>query len=297
MKSIMIVGGLGHIGSAVINNLRNRYDLTVVDDLSSERYCSLFKLSKYFKFINQKFADITKEQLKDIDVVLHLGAKTNAVSSFNDPSVLDVNVTQTKKLIDTVKKSNVKLFIFPSSTSVYGKSKKIMYEDDDNINPQSPYAECKVTIEEYIQTKDLNHVIFRFGTIFGTSVGMRFHTAINKFCFQATFNQPLIIWKENYSQYRPYLGINDAITAIKLAISNSKMWNTKYNVLTGNFKLDEIITSIKKFRDIKVNFVNTPLLNQLSYFVSFDKIKKYGFIPKDSLKKHINRTINLLEGK
>ena len=43
--------------------------------------------------------------------------------------------------------------------------------------------------------KDTKYLILRFGTIFGTSVGMRFHTAINKFCYEVVMKRPLTIWK------------------------------------------------------------------------------------------------------
>ena len=110
------------------------------------------------------------------------------------------------------------LFVFPSSTSVYGVSADVVFEDDDQyLNPQSPYAESKLAIEETIQQRlgeSCKYLILRLGTIFGPSPGMRFHTAVNKFCYQAALGQPLTVWKDNYDKVRPYLGINDACCAI-----------------------------------------------------------------------------------
>ena len=59
---------------------------------------------------------------------------------------------------------------------------------EEKLQPQSPYATTKLKEEELIaelcQRKDYKHHC-RFGTIFGASAGMRFHTAVNKFCWQA----------------------------------------------------------------------------------------------------------------
>ena len=64
-------------------------------------------------------------------------------------------------------------------------------------------------------------IILRFGTIFGISPGMRFHTAVNKFCFQASIGEPLTVWRTAYDQMRPYLYLNDAMKAFRLIINQS----------------------------------------------------------------------------
>ena len=74
-----------------------------------------------------------------------------------------------------------------SSTSVYGTQKKMVDEDcpEEDLKPQSPYAATKLKeerlISKLVKEKSLKAVTFRFGTIFGVSPGMRFHTAVNKF--------------------------------------------------------------------------------------------------------------------
>ena len=55
----------------------------------------------------------------------------------------------------------------------------------------------------------IKFITFRFGTISGFQ-GMRFHTAINKFCLNASLNEKIQIYKTAYNQYRPYLSLRDA---------------------------------------------------------------------------------------
>lgn len=299
MKNILITGGLGHIGSALINNLKE--NITVVDDLSSQRYCSLFNIKNKINFIDKKFINININELQKFDIVIHLAAITDASTSFEKArEIYKINVTETKEFFTKIyNKTNVKLVIFPSSTSVYGKANSIMYEDDlNNTNPQSPYAESKIEIENILkklQSNTTNFIIFRLGTIFGISPGMRFHTAINKFCYQASFKKPLTVWLENYKHYRPYLGINDVVRVMKWATKTTDV-NNIYNVLSGNYKLSDIIKFIKNKINIDINYVNTPLINQHSYFVSDEKIKKCRFKPKDNLEKEIIKTLKLLKG-
>jgi len=294
-KNILITGGLGHIGSKLIRTIPKNYDLTVVDNLHTQRYCSLFDMPRNVDFAECSFDEISSDVLKRSDVIIHLAAITNASKSFDNAAIEEVNINKTKKFIDRcVKESNCK-FIFPSSTSVYGTAAKLVTEDDDSfLNPQSPYAESKIEIEQYLRSKHINYTTLRLGTVFGCSPGMRFHTAVNKFCYQASLGIPLTIWRQNYEQYRPYLGINDCVEVIKRILQNGECGET-YNVLTGNYKLKDIVENISEFIDIKLKMVNTPLLNQFSYKVSDQKIKKLGWESKDNLTLSIKQTLNQLK--
>ena len=292
VKNVLITGGLGHIGSKLIKELPLKYNLTVVDNLLTQRFCSLFDIGRPIKFIDKCISDITVGDLTDIDVVIHLAAITDAANSFNNVKQTEnINLTLTSAFIDVCEKANCK-FIFPSSTSVYGTAADIVYEDnDDFLKPQSPYATTKIGIEKKLKLYKSGYLILRFGTIFGLSIGMRFHTAINRFCYDASLGKPLKVWKENYNQYRPYLGLNDAIDSILFFLKNSH-WNGAYNVLSGNYKLSNIIDSVRSLVDVEVSMVNTPLLNQFSYEVSDDKIKSLGWGPKDDLVFEITNTLN-----
>ena len=125
---------------------------------------------------------------------------------------------------------------------------------------------------------------------------MRFHTAINKFCYEVSLGKPLTIWKQNYEQVRPYLGLNDAVRSIMHFLDNLQYFNQTYNVISGNFKLSDVVKSIEKVSDkVELNMVDTPLLNQFTYDVSDDKVRKTGFEPKDKLEVSVKETLKLLD--
>ena len=139
-------------------------------------------------------------------------------------------------------------------------------------------------------------VILRFGTIFGVSEGMRFHTAVNKFCFQASIGEPLTVWKTALNQKRPYLDLIDGVRSILFCINKDLFDGEIYNVLTHNLTVKKIVNEIKKtYPRQKVIFVNSPIMNQLSYEVLADKLKKKNFYYVGNISKSIKKTLDLIK--
>jgi nucleoside-diphosphate-sugar epimerase len=296
-RKIVITGGLGHIGSKLIHSFGKDDWVVVVDNMLTQRYCSLFNRSEKFDFLEKSVDQLDHMDLRGTDIIIHLAAVTDAANSINNANLVEqINLEQTKTLVENVAHSCPRaLFIYPSTTSVYGKNEKVISEDTkDAINPQSPYASSKYAAEEYIRQNLKNYAIFRFGTIFGTSPGMRFHTAVNKFCYQAANGLPVTVWEQNYHMKRPYLGINDAVRLIKFAANRRALDNRTLNAATGNYELSFIIDIIKTFvPNLKIDFIQTPLLNQYSYIVDTSKISEVFWF-KDSIAQGIQETLELL---
>ena len=307
---LVITGGLGHIGSGVLKKISSFYRVNkvlVIDNLLSNRFNVLFNITDdkkiKFNYLNRDILSLDLNKiLKKNDIIIHLAAITNATESFKIRNkVFNNNFLSTKKIANACIKKNAKCIFF-SSTSVYGSSKKIMLESDKkNLKPQSPYAECKIKEENYINKVFKNKkkgkmVILRLGTIFGVSEGIRFHTAVNKFCFQAATKNPLTIWKTAYNQKRPYLDLNDVIRSIKFIIERNLFDNDTYNLASQNLTIRQLISKIKKYKKIKINYVSSKIMNQLSFTVNCDKIKKKGFRFKGNLDQQIKDTLNLFRG-
>ena len=64
---------------------------------------------------------------------------------------------------------------------------------------------------------------------------MRFHTAVNKFCFNTVTRKDIPIWNNAIDQHRPYLSLNDAIKTIVFVINKNLFNQQIYNVLTNNY--------------------------------------------------------------
>tara|TARA_B100000678_G_scaffold187475_1_gene156735 strand:- start:438 stop:1394 length:957 start_codon:yes stop_codon:yes gene_type:complete len=304
----VITGALGHIGSRLVRELPlllPDIDIVMIDDLSTQRYCSLFNLPTQttYTFIQ---GDLLKLDLKSIfagtDVVIHLAAITNATKSFNNQEQVEyVNYTTSLRVAETCVATNAKMFLI-SSTSVYGTQKSQVDENcsSDELNPQSPYATTKLKEEVMVKQKCLKEglqgIILRLGTIFGTSPGMRFHTAVNKFCWQAVMGTPLTVWETAYNQKRPYLDLVDTIRAIAFFVTSNQFNGKVYNVVTLNATVKEVVNSIQEFiPNLKIKFVTNKIMNQLSYEVLPAHLNEENFIFKGNLKQGLKDTISLLK--
>lgn len=310
MKKIIITGGLGHIGSYLIEMFLKKeknLHLIIIDNLQSQRFPSLFDLNVKNNKISFYDINIAKENIskavKKANLLIHLSAITDAENSVGKEKIYqENNLRCTEEAINHSRRFNVPL-IFPSSTSVYGKMKfnQILYEDNKKILfPQSPYAKIKLKEEENIQKKLRNnkYIIIRLGTIIGKSTGMRFHTAVNKFCYQASMNKEITVWKSAYNQVRPYATLNDFYRLISIFFKNKdKIDNQTYNLVTKNLTVKNIIEMIKKKKKIKLKFVNSKIMNQLSYRVSNEKLLKIGFKTHDNIQEEIFNTLKLFRFK
>ena len=204
-----------------------------------------------------------------------------------------------KNCLNFCKKKKAKL-IHISSTSIYGKQAEIVDEncEEKYLKPQSPYADIKLIEEKMLkkENKSLKYNTFRFGTISGVSKGIRFHTAVNKFCFNVSVNESINVYKTALNQYRPYLSLRDAFKVFKFSIENDFFKNDIYNALSGNFTVNQIIKKIKKYKkNIKIKFVSSKIMNQLSYHVSQKKLNNEGLLLNSDIEKDIKETIKLLK--
>lgn len=305
---IVITGALGHIGSRLIRALPAMFteaEIVMVDNLMTRRYCSLFHLppSGRYRFLE---ADVLTADLDSIfegaAAVVHLAAITDAANSFQiQEEVEQVNFAGTERVALACLNSGCDL-IFLSTTSVYGSQAENVDEDcpPEDLKPQSPYAEAKLRSERLLthlgQNKGLRFITCRLGTIFGTSIGMRFHTAVNKFCWQAVMGQPLTVWKTALHQHRPYLDLGDAVDAIRFILQKKLCDGRVYNVLTINTSVAGILEIIADFvPGLTIDYVDTPIMNQLSYHVSNRRFSELGFEFKGELKQGIGSTIDWLK--
>ena len=241
-----------------------------------------------------------EKEFDKIDYVIHLASMTNAAGSFNKKSEMyRNNIDCMKNIINFCKKRKAKL-IHISSTSVYGKQASIVDETCEKkfLKPQSPYADIKLIEEEMLkkESKKIKYVTYRFGTISGVSTGMRFHTAVNKFCFNASIGEPITVYKTALNQFRPYLSLKDAFKVFKFTINEDLFKNDIYNALSENCTVNQIIQKIKKFKKkIRIKFVYSEIMNQLSYHVDKNKLNKEGLNLKNKISDDIKDTINLLK--
>ena len=233
---------------------------------------------------------------------MHLAAITNAAASFEiQEEVERVNYLGTERVARACAEVGCRL-LFLSTTSVYGVAEGVVDEScpPEQLKPQSPYADSKLRAEQLLaeqaRVSGLRFFIGRFGTIYGKSIGMRFHTAVNKFIWQACLGQPLSVWRTALDQKRPYLELGDAVEAIRFVIRSDLFDNDVYNVLTDNLTVRQMTDVIRKYvPNLCIELVESQIMNQLSYTVAKSKFESRGFRFKGDLDSAIRDSIQLLQ--
>lgn len=302
---VVITGALGHIGSELIRQLPAACpgtEIVMVDNLATERYASLFNLppAGRYEFVEADILDADLERLfAGADAVIHLAAVTHGNGAAAQRRMQRVNVAGTARVARACLANDAALF-FPSTTSVYGVDGAVTELCPvTELRPQSPYAEWKLQSEADLQAlarrDGLRLVIFRMGTIFGPSVGMRFHTAVNQFCWRAMAGRPIEVWQTASHQFRPYLDLRDAVRALLFVVSRQQFDGRIYNVLTLNATVNQVIDVLSMFvPGLQITHVDSPLMNTLSYCVNNGRFTRLGFEFSGSLERGIRETISML---
>ena len=304
---LVVTGAVGHIGSYVIRDLALQFpgaEIVMIDNMMTQRFPSLFNLPPMarYRFIE---ADVTSIDLRPLldgaHAVLHLAAITDAAGSFDTAAIVEANNYQaTLKVAEACVEVGARLIAL-SSTSVYGTQNRIVSEDcsEAELVPQSPYAVTKLKEEHLVKRlhteKGLKVISCRFGTIYGASVGMRFHTAVNKFCWQAAMGRPITVWNTAFHQKRPYLDLFDASRAVAFIIRKDLFDGQTYNILTQNATVSDVVSVIREFvPELQIAFVENRIMNQLSYEVSTERFASTGFVYAGQLHRGVGETIALL---
>lgn len=307
MRTVLVTGGLGHIGSSLLRHAPALWPNTrvrILDNLSTQRFCSLFDLPAdgHFEFLEGDILGPELDAAMDgVSAVVHLAGVTDATGTAGTPElVFRGNLDGTRAVALACAARGVPILL-ASTTSVYGSQSSVVDEScpDAELKPQSPYAASKLAAERLLadlgQSHGLRWIACRFGTIFGSAIGMRFHTAVNKFIWQATMGRPITVWRTALDQKRPYLELVDCVRSIGFIVQEDYFPNDIVNVVTCNATVREITDVIRQFvPDLHIELVDTAIMNQLSYHVLADRIQARGFRFEGDLVKSVAETLAML---
>lgn len=296
---VLITGASGHIGSALLR--ATEWDVTALDNLSTGRVASYFNLRRPVRLLEADLCTISDLDLADAvrgqDACIHLAALTNAAESVRDPEAYwQTNTEAAGRLFEACQLAGVPV-VFSSTTSVYGEQDTAVDESCTHYTLQSPYAISKLAAERrlaFFGALGLKYTVLRFGTIYGTSPGMRFHTFVNRACWQAAYGLPIPIYRGAWDTQRPYLWLGHALEAIKGVVAGGVYSNRAENVLTGNHTPREVVAAIKEWLpDAAVEETDAPYLNQRGYTVS-SRYAPARSAPAETLARSIKQTLCLL---
>lgn len=275
MKSVLITGASGFIGSSLTEKLLKRGNHQIIGVDNFDDY-----YDKSIKVVNLKSAlsnsDFTFYELDirdahsliDIfqiakpDVVIHLAAKAGVRPSIQDPmGYFDVNVRGTLNVLEAMRISGTKKMIFASSSSVYGNGKVVPFNEDMNVdNPISPYAASKKAGEllchTYHHLYDMDIFCLRFFTVYGPR--QRPDLAIHKFT-KAIIEGTEIPFYGDGTTRRDYTHINDIVHGISNAIDRLKGYEVINLGESQTTSLEELVCILEDVIGIKANKKRLPM--------------------------------------
>ncbi len=281
---VLIVGGLGYIGSELIENYKKSDEKGLKVDIVDKNFVPhiLAGLDERFTFYNvdMKDSDAMAPVLeKKPDVVFMLAAEVQAESSVHrEQTIWENNFVAIVRVIE--KCPEQARIVFPSTGNVFGgvneDEKYMNLTEEDAPKPKYPYAESKHAVEKYLRSSGKNYTVCRFGTNYGFSPGIRLNLVTNNFIKKALTGETIVVHGSG-ENYRPTLCVKDSARALLFLAECEKAKGEIFHVVSGNFKIKELAQKACTINpSVKVEHIAKEVPFS-SYHLSSDKIQKVGF--------------------
>ena len=300
---ILITGGAGFIGSHLAQELSERHEVTVLDNLSSGSLENLAAGRERIRFVR---ADITKPDelaphFMGMEAVLHLAALTSVAESVKNPaSTLKTNVQGTRNVLEAARKADVERAVLSSSASVYGNAQKQPVSERDALAPVSPYAESKMQNEldakEYFERYGLKTISLRYFNAYGPRQrpDSDYAAVVPKFISAMLAGEAPVIYGDG-GQSRDFIFVRDVARANGLALSAKRGFGEAYNVASAkSVSILELYGEIAR----ETKFAGSPVFEpgragdiRKSEADTAKARKILGFAPATGLKTGLKETV------
>ena len=279
---ILVTGDRGYIGSVLVSILKEKNYEVVGLDIGFFAENTLSEPCYGYEKITKDIRDISKNDLKDIDAIIHLAGLSNDPLGELSPNLTNIiNCEGTIKLAKLAKQLGIERFVFASSQSMYGVSSldEELDEDKSNKNPVTAYAKAKWAAEKVItELADENFIVssFRPSTVFGASPRLRCDIVFNNLVACAYTTGKIEILSDG-TPWRPVVHVRDVCSAFisgleaPANIVNRKSFNV--GIPDGNFTVRDLaIAAQKAVPGSDLIFTGEHGSDSRTYRVSFNRI-------------------------
>ncbi len=309
MKSILITGAAGFIGSHVVHQmLLMGYRVYGVDNFDDyypasikRRNIALISNNQQFRFIESDIrnTECLKQQLPDfIDVVIHLAAKAGVRYSIMFPNGYEeTNVAGTEAIFQLSRQLHAGKFIFASSSSIYGNNPNTPWNEDCTAMPNNPYAKTKWLSEQQLKNDSLDSglciCVARLFSVYGPR--MRPDLMMNRI-YESLMNGSVITVFGDGTSTRDYTYIDDIVQGIVACCVEQDNKFSIYNL--GNKHPVKLLQIIKVFENItgrKARLDFLPEVQGESYATCADITKaqqELNYVPTVSIEEGIARFVS-----
>ncbi|EMA36182.1 NAD-dependent epimerase/dehydratase family protein [Halococcus hamelinensis] len=296
---LLVTGGCGYIGSALVPLLRDDDRVgrvVVLDDLSTGSPRTLMGSLDGVEFREGDVREYgaVESAVRDVDGVVHLAAITGADSTHDRrEETYATNLDGTENVLTAARKVGVERVVVASSCNVYGRATSTDIDETTSPDPINPYAETKAAAEELLAEvtagSSTTGTALRLSTVYGDAPGIRFNLVVNTFVFRALTGRPLTVYGDG-SNWRPFIHVADAARAYRDAVLRPEDWSEPvYNVGTnaGNYRVREIAEVVSE----EVGTTDVTYLEDEhpgpSYHVNFDRVAETGYEPEYALREGV----------
>ena len=301
-KKIFVTGGGGYVGAALVPKLLSLgYEVTVYDLFIFGE--NVIKAHKNLKIIKGDIRNVQriKDSLKNHDTFIHLACISNDPSFELNPKLgKSINLDSFEPMIKECLNQKIKLFIYASSSSVYGLKNEKDIHEEISLEPLTDYskykAECEKILLKY-QSDTFNTVVVRPATVCGYSLRQRMDVVVNILANNAYHKRKIKIF--GGEQLRPNIHIDDMVDVYIQIIKSplKKITGQIFNAGYQNLKVKKIADIVKNIigQDVELSFEKTN--DNRSYHISSKKIENIiGFKPKYSIEKAVEDLKKALDG-
>jgi UDP-glucuronate 4-epimerase len=314
-KNVLVTGCAGFIGLHIAKKLLdNGFTVVGIDNLNTyySRKLKIDRLKFLKKNLNFKFFKIDLKDFNklnklvnnyDFDIIIHLAAQAGVRYSLENPqSYIHSNIVGIVNLLESLKNKKIQGLFFASSSSVYGRNKKMPYKEIYNTDePKSLYAATKksgeVILNYYSFYFNIPIVCLRFFTVYGP--WGRPDMALFKFINLIKKRKKIELY--NYGNMsRSFTYIDDLVLSIYKLINNKSIFKIKkFHVINiggeKKISLKFFLKKIEKYLNLKakIKFSNMMKADVTETYSSNTKLKNIiGFEPKTTLDYGIKKFVD-----
>lgn len=282
-KSVLVCGGAGYIGSALVFRILKETDfnIKVFDNLSygGDSLFSFFNYSDRFNFTNGDIRNFDFDSiLSKVDYVVNLTALVGEPICKKYPKEAQaINFDGNITLAKACEKNGIERFVFASTCSNYGLNESDeMISEEGELQPLSLYADTKVNSEKILlnELPKLSCTVLRLATAYGMASRVRFDLLLHELIRDAWTRAKIYVY--GAQSWRPLVHVDDIARAILTVISKSNSLNDKdvFNVGSNdqNFQKIQLANIVADRFGVSIEETQT-VKDPRNYKVSFDKIK------------------------
>jgi nucleoside-diphosphate-sugar epimerase len=302
-RAVLVIGGAGYIGSALLLKLlAEGYRVRVLDLFlygtgpiaSVLGHPNLETIRADFRRVDALVA-----AMQGVDHLVHLGGIVgDPACAIDEDLTIDVNVAATRLVGEVAKGNGINHFVFASTCSVYGACEEVLTENSA-LNPLSLYARSKAASEQILlkmADDRFTPIIVRFGTIYGISGRTRFDLVVNLLAAKAVFDGCIPVFGGD--QWRPFLHVDDAALAVTQLLClppgrGAEIFNAGSNA--ENYTIADLGKLVKRIVPEAELVVEPVERDRRNYRVSFTKIQMMiGFKPHWTIEDGVHQVVTAI---